>query len=372
MFPGLHAACTRSLREVEDDRPVGILPVRSGRQKSMLIRRGRPLALNLALQGGGAHGAFTWGVLEHLLDAGSFRYDGVSGTSAGAFNAVLFASGWLEGGAGEAKAKLEAFWREVAEIAQPLHSSSLAQIAVTATAQMISPYQFNPFDINPLRQLLERLVDFERLRDDRSLRLLIATTALRTGSLRLFTNRELSAEVVLASACLPWLHQAVEIEGEPYWDGGYVSNPPLVPLVERCRTPDVLLVRINPHERSALPTSTGEIRNRVGEIVFDQPLKRELAQLEAGRGTLAAFSTIQRRLARHRLHVIDGGEALVALDPDTKMVPSWEKVTYLRYLGHTAAARWLVGDVDGCRKRPRDSDVTSSIRKLPMLRSLPI
>jgi predicted acylesterase/phospholipase RssA len=131
--------------------------------------------------------------------------------------------------------------------------------ALEATAQLLSPYQLNPLDINPLRDLLEHLVDFERLRRDRSLKLFIAATTLRTGSLRIFENRELSADAVLASACLPWLHQAVEIEGEPYWDGGYVSNPPLLPLVERCRARDLLLVRINSSERSALPKSAGEI-----------------------------------------------------------------------------------------------------------------
>ena len=159
--------------------------------------------------------------------------------------------------------------------------------------------------------------------------------------MRIFENRELSADAVLASACLPWLHQAVEIDGEAYWDGGYVSNPPLLPLIERCRARDVLLVRINSTERTTLPRSTGEIRNRVGEIVFNQPLERELALLEARRGALMALTPAQRRFARHRLHVIDGGEVLSALDPITKLVPDWSTLLRMHALGRTAASAWL-------------------------------
>ena len=148
---------------------------------------------------------------------------------------------------------------------------------------------------------------------------------------------------MLASACLPSLHRAVEIDGEAYWDGGYVSNPPLLPLVERCRARDLLLVRINSRERSALPKSAGEIRNRVGEIVFDQPLERELALLKERRGLPAALGTAERRLARHRLHVIDGGEVLSRLDPSTKVVPDWDTLQRLRDLGRATAASWLEG-----------------------------
>jgi hypothetical protein len=173
--------------------------------------------LNLALQGGGAHGAFTWGVLDRLLEAQRFRYRGISGTSAGAINAVVFASGWLAGGAAAARANLAELWRQVAQIARPLHQSGLGPVAMDATAQLLSPYQLNPLDLNPLREVLDRLVDFERLRRERSLTLFIAATTLRTGMARIFENHELSADAVLASACLPWLHQAVEIEGEAYW-----------------------------------------------------------------------------------------------------------------------------------------------------------
>lgn len=319
---------------------------RRTRRRRKLIRRARTSSLNLALQGGGAHGAFTWGVLDRLLEAERFRYEGISGTSAGAINAVVFASGWLAGGAAGAQANLGALWRQVAEIAGPLHKSGVPVAALEVSSQLLSPYQLNPLDINPLRDLLERLVDFERLRRDRSLKLFIAATTLRTGALRIFENGELAADAVLAFACLPWLHQAVEIDGEAYWDGGYVSNPPLLPFVERCRARDLLLVRINSRERDELPRSAGEIRNWVGEIVFDQPLERELALLEARRGSLTALSPAQRRLARHRLHVIDGGDLLSALDPITKLVPDWNTLLRMHDLGRTAAFAWLEGAAD--------------------------
>jgi len=258
---------------------------------------------------------------------------------------VLFASGWLEGGPAGAKSALETFWHEITALAEPLHRSGLAS-AVIGSAVQISPYQINPFDINPLRELLGRLVDFERLRAERSPKLLIATTALRTGSLRLLTNRDLSAKAVLASACLPWLHQAVEIDGEPHWDGGYVSNPPLIPLIERCPAPDVLLVRINPKRRLGLPTSAGDIRNRIGEIVFDQPLTRELAELDARQGALVGFTAATRRILRHRLHVIDGGDQLAELDSGSKLIPVRDTLTEIRALGWRAASTWLDNGTD--------------------------
>ena len=330
------------------------------RARPRRIGRARTSALNLALQGGGAHGAFTWGVLDRLLEDRRFCYEGISGTSAGAINAVVFASGWLAGGAAGAKAGLAALWHRVAEIARPLHRAGLGHAAFGATAQLLSPYQLNPLAINPLRDLLESLVDFERLRRDRTLKLLIAATQLRTGSLRIFESRELSADAVLASACLPWLHRAVEIDGEAYWDGGYVSNPPLVPLVERCRARDLLLVRINSSARTALPKSAGEIRNRVGEIVFDQPLEHELALLAARRGALAALTPAQRRLARHRLHVIDGRDLLSALDPMTKIVPDWSTLERMRDLGRGAAAGWLSAAPASALRDPKAAGVVLS------------
>lgn len=301
----------------------------------------RTRRLNLALQGGGAHGAFTWGVLQRLLEVDRLRFEGISGTSAGAVNGVVLASGLLAGGAAGALENLDTLWQEVIRIGRPWHRNPAACRVLDATTQLLSPYQLNPFDINPLRDLLERLVDFERLRQDRSLRLFVAATTLRAGALRIFENHELTVETVLASACLPSLHQAIEIDDEAYWDGGYVSNPPILPVVERCPARDLLLVRINPRERGTLPRNAGEIRSRVGEIVFAQPLERELALIAARRGSPFALNVAERRLARHRLHVIDGGAMLAGLDPRTRMIPAGTTLTHLRKLGAAAASAWL-------------------------------
>jgi NTE family protein len=311
-------------------------------------RRARRLpTLNLALQGGGAHGAFTWGVLDRLLEEERFAIEGISGTSAGALNAVVLASGWLAGARAGARQALETLWREVAALARfsPLRAGGLTQMAADVTAQLLSPYQLNPLDLNPLRRILEQLVDLERLRAERTLKLFVAATNLRTGRARIFRNGELSTEVVLASACLPQMHQAVTIAGEAYWDGGFVSNPPLAVLVEHCRARDLLLVQINPETVSELPRSAREIRNRMAEIVFGRPLAVELETLaerrRRARSPLRWLSPTCRRLARHRRHVIDGGPVLAALDPASKVDPDWPRLARLRDLGRSAAEAWL-------------------------------
>jgi NTE family protein len=303
--------------------------------------------LNLALQGGGAHGAFTWGVLDRLLEDERFAVEGISGTSAGALNAVVLASGWLAGGAEAARQALETLWREIAAVARfsPLRAGGLSQMAADFAAQLLSPYQLNPLGLNPLRRILGQLVDLERLRAERALKLFIAATNLRTGRARIFHNRELSTEVVLASACLPQMHQAVTIEGEAYWDGGFVSNPPLAVLVEHCRARDLLLVQINPDAVSELPRSARDIRNRMAEIVFGRPLAIELETLmerrRRARSPLRWWSPSARRLARHRRHVIDGGPVLASLDPASKIDPDWPRLVQLRDLGRNAAEAWL-------------------------------
>jgi NTE family protein len=311
-------------------------------------RRARRLpTLNLALQGGGAHGAFTWGVLDRLLEDERFAVEGISGTSAGALNAVVLASGWLAGGRAGARQALERLWREVAALARfsPLRAGGLSQMAADFTAQLLSPYQLNPLGLNPLRRILEQLVDLERLRAERALKLFIAATNLRTGQPRIFRNPELSTEVVLASACLPQMHQAVTIAGDAYWDGGFVSNPPLAVLVEHCRARDLLLIRINPDAVAELPRSAREIRNRMAEIVFGRPLAIELEALaerrRRARSPLRWWRPSARRLARHRRHMIDGGPVLAALDPATKIDPDWPRLLQLRDLGRRAAGDWL-------------------------------
>jgi NTE family protein len=315
---------------------------------STAILRRRPARLNLALQGGGAHGAFTWGVLARLLEAG-IRIEGISGASAGALNAVVLAAGWLRGGAAGAAGALDDVWREIGRLAQlsPLRAGGLTQMAADFAAQYLSPYQLNPLGANPLRAVLERLVDFERLRAADTPRLFIAATSVATGCARIFRNPELGVDAVLASACLPQVHPAITIDGEPYWDGGFSANPPLVALVEGSPGRDLVLVQINPLRAERTPRTPLEIRNRMAEIAFGRPLAEELECLRRAAGSsgspIAWLSTRRRRLLRHRLHTIDGSAELSRLDPRTKMDPTWPLLQELRARGWMAADTWLRG-----------------------------
>ncbi|MGH6900567.1 MAG: patatin-like phospholipase family protein, partial [Geminicoccaceae bacterium] len=312
----------------------------------MSIIRKRRDRLRLALQGGGAHGAFTWGVLVRLLEEDP-RIEGVSGASAGALNAVVLASGWLNGGAAGALWMLDELWREIGRLAQinPLRAGGLSRMAADLAAQFLSPHQLNPWDLNPLRSVLERRVDFAGLRSAAKPRLFVAATNVVSGRARIFTNADLSTEVILASTCLPQLHRAVEIDGEPYWDGGFTANPPLIPLIEGCRGRDVVLVQINPLAAARVPRTPREIRDRVAEIAFGRPLADELERLrQASAGAIWPFAWInqrRRRLARHRLHTIDGSAELGKLDPHTKVEPTWTLLLELRERGWSAADAWL-------------------------------
>jgi NTE family protein len=256
--------------------------------------------VNLALQGGGAHGAFTWGVLDYLLEDGRLSFSGVSGASAGAVNAVMLADGLARGGPAEARKRLAEFWRAASlggELPGPQRAvldrmlalfpagGSPLQMVVDAMSRFVSPYDFNPLNINPLKSLIERFVDFEIIRNYRNLELFISATNVKSGRLRVFRREDISADVVMASAALPHVFRAVEIDGEPYWDGGFTGNPPLLPLISS-NSDDVLLIQIAPLRRDDAPTSARDILNRVNEISFSSPLAAELRALEyVARGT---------------------------------------------------------------------------------------
>ena len=311
--------------------------------------------LNLALQGGGSHGAFTWGVLDRLLEERRINYDGISGASAGAVNAVAFASGFLAAGRQGARDSLEQLWRRVSDQAQmgPLQTTPLDYLLhgwnrdwspgfmlVNSLSRMASPYQLNPGGFNPMIQVLEESVDFERLRHDDRLRLFVSATHVRTGSARLFRRQEITARAVAASACLPLLFHAIEIDGEHYWDGGYTANPALWPLFLECRAHDLLLVQLTPPERPDLPTSLPDIVDRANEIAFNANLARELEFLGMLRqGAAAVPSGLLWR--RHRLHDIDTGSATSEMGRNSRINPDWHFLCHLRDLGREHADAWL-------------------------------
>lgn len=328
------------------------------------------LPLSLALQGGGAHGAFTWGVVDRLLEAGRFSISGLSGTSAGAMNAVVIASGLAKGGPAEARAALAQFWRDVSRDGRlsPLQRTTFdrlmgnwslaktpAYIAFEMASRFLSPYDFNPLNINPLRELLEAHVDFEAIRRS-DVKVFISATNVQTGRARIFGHEEMSADAVMASACLPFLFQAVEIDGVPYWDGGYMGNPPLFPLYEHAEADDILLVQINPIRREETPRTAAEIQNRINEITFNASLLAQLRVIDqvtqmAEKGLLSRLALGGSGYRRVRLHRIGGADQLAGLDVSSKLNAEWAFFQHLRDLGREAADVFLTAHGDDVGRR---------------------
>jgi NTE family protein len=311
--------------------------------------------VNLALQGGGAHGAFTWGVLDRFIEDGRLDFEAISGTSAGAMNAVVLADGLMRGGAVGARERLEAFWRGVSreELAGPAHAIIEPILSFwklpsfprfpgfTGFGHFASPSFFNPLDINPLRDLLEELVDFDRVRANEGLRLFISATNARDGKIKVFSGNAVTAEAVMASACLPHLFRAVEIDGEAYWDGGYSGNPALFPFFTETVCEDILLVQINPVRREDVPTNAREITERVNEITFNASLLREFRAIDFVNRMLDQGRLDAKRYRRNRLHRIDATQALAHHTASTKMDTRWSFFVELRNAGREAAEAWL-------------------------------
>ena len=321
--------------------------------------RPRP-RLNLALQGGGSHGALTWGVLDALLEDGQWQFDGVSGTSAGAMNAVALAHGFAQAaqqhkdpedahlaGCALARESLTRLWEGVGALGSLTWGTPLsaANPLVGMMSQWFSPYQTNPLGINPLRKLLEREVDFSLLCSARTgvvgPKVFVCATNVRTGRGEIFFGPRLSADAVMASACLPMLFKAVEIEGEAYWDGGYSGNPALHPLIYQTDTSDILLVQINPVEHLDVPSSASEIMERVNEVTFNASLLAELRAIEFVRRLLAEGKLDARRYKSVRMHRIDGGSVLAPFGADSKLRADLAFVRKLFALGRTAGQEWL-------------------------------
>ncbi|PZP93296.1 MAG: esterase [Variovorax paradoxus] len=314
-------------------------------------------ALNLALQGGGAHGAFTWGVLDALLEADRFAISGISGTSAGAINGVLLAHGLVQGGPPAAREALAGFWSAIGSRVpfewltvgqdEALAFNPLARLMLQ-WSQLFAPHELNPLGRDPLRELLAEQVDFAALRRAGAPRLAIAATHANSGRLQVFDNAALGLDAVLASACLPTLHHTVVIEGEPYWDGGYSANPALLPLLTdpRCAT-DTLLVLLAPRQHARTARQRAEIAERAMDIAFQAPFLRELdllATLQADAGMRWwPGGGVAARIARARWHLVDGGPVLAALRGETRLIAHLPFLEHLRDAGRAAAQAWLDG-----------------------------
>jgi NTE family protein len=345
----------RSRRSMKDF-VAALLPGRAPEQKTPAATK----RINLALQGGGAHGAFTWGVLDHLLDDERLSVEGISGTSAGAVNAVMLADGLARGGRAEAKKRLADFWRAVSSNGQlptlqrtvmerllsftPLEGTPVAAW-FDALSYYFSPYDVNPLNINPLKDLIERFVDFDALRACSDLQIFISATNVQTGRVRIFPRDKITADAVMASACLPLLFRAVKIDGVPYWDGGYLGNPVIFPFFRTTSTEDVLVVQINPLVRHDTPMSSSEIMNRINEITFNSSLIGEYRAIDfvarlidQGRLPRGLGPGQYRRINVHRIVLDRSGSNF---DASSKLSTDYDFFEMLRVSGRRAARRFL-------------------------------
>lgn len=348
--------------------------------------------VNLALQGGGAHGAFTWGALERLLDDEGIEIEGITATSAGAMNAAALKQGWLQGGAEGAKASLRRFWLGIAGIDSEFSDAMLAWLravspspafiaralelnpavlAAETVTRAFSPYQFNPFDYHPLRQIAENLLDYDLVCANAWPKLFVTATNVRTGKPRIFRGDEISPDALLASACLPTLFRAVEIEDpetgrvEAYWDGGYMGNPALYPLFYETEAADILIVHINPIEREDLPWTATEIMNRLNEISFNSSLLRELRAIEFVNRLIDTGRIAAGTMKRNRIHSISDDALMVQLGIATKLTPSRALLWQLHEAGHAAMDAFL-------REHRDEIGVCSSVDIRAMIDAPPI
>lgn len=311
----------------------------------------RHYTINLALQGGGAHGAFTWGVLDRLLEDSEIDIGWISATSAGAVNAVALASGYGDG-RDAARAALRRVWEAVYKAGVPdllrLNPFLFGLSRATHMAQVASlwsPYDFNPLGFDPLRRLLTDTIDFERVRNKSPVELLIAATEVATGKARLFRRSGITVDAVCASCCLPTLHHAVEIDGVAYWDGGFSANPDLVTLAMESPCHDTLIVQINPLVKTGTPTGVREISGHANRLTFNAPLLRDVEIIETVRETLRGIIRPRkgrlRPLATHRFHLIEAGRYTASLSDESKLKPDWELFTYLYNAGRDETSKWL-------------------------------
>lgn len=314
--------------------------------------------ISLALQGGGAHGAFTWGVLDYLLEEGSLDLKAITATSAGAMNAVALAAGYAEGGHDGARELLEAFWRDVSERGAPLAAANTFTPAFgpftpfamfQAITNLASPYDLNPFDYNPLQQTLRKLIDFDRLRAETDIDLFIAATNVESGKVKIFKTPEITEDSVLASACLPQVFKAINIDDTPLWDGGYVGNPALFPLFYADVPRDILIVHINPMTRKGTPKTAAAILDRLNEITFNASLVSELRSIAFVQKLLDENWMADRVRSRYRrmfVHAIRADKQLSKLSIETKYDTSWRFLTDLRDRGRDAAQSWILASRD--------------------------
>jgi NTE family protein len=325
--------------------------------------------INLGLQGGGAHGAYSWGVLDRLLEEKDLVIEGISGTSAGALNAAMLVQGFAKGGVAGAKETLEQFWWRISQLGQfvPWRRMPFEQclsgwnMDTSPTyhwfewlSRVYSPYDLNPLNINPIRMVIEEMLDFDSLQASPLIKLFVTATHVQSGQARVFHCNEITADVLMASTCIPFLFQAVEIEGEEYWDGGYMGNPAIWPLIYHCQSPDVALVQINPIRNEERPRSAGEIINRLNEITFNSSLVAEMRAIDFVSRLLHEGKLDRDRYKDMHIHLIYASELVHKLNASSKMNADWDFFQHLKAIGRQTAEQWLKDSWD---KVGRESSV---------------
>ncbi|MEN8236038.1 MAG: patatin-like phospholipase family protein [Pseudomonadota bacterium] len=318
-------------------------------------------SIALALQGGGSHGAFTWGVLDALLEDGRIDIEGVSGTSAGGMNGAALMQGLVKGGKTQARKELKHFWEGMHDTAalNPFHSSLFTGLtgthnlghspfyqAMTLVRHTFSPYEFNPLNMNILKDFIDEFFDFSMLRDMRKVKLFLCATHLETGKLKIFKGRDLSKKALLASACLPFIFQAIEIKGQHYWDGGYIGNPAMFPLAYNCATRDILVVQLTRGRRNKLPKTAEEIYNRHREITYNSSLVREMRVLNFISKLVDRGSVTDKSIKSMHIHVIRNREVFRDLDLSSAMNTDWGFLLHLFETGRATAKDWLQSHFD--------------------------
>ncbi|GFE64188.1 patatin-like phospholipase family protein [Litoreibacter roseus] len=323
-------------------------------------------SINLALQGGGAHGAFTWGVLDRMFEEDPLWVEAISGTSAGAMNAVVAAQGMYDNGAAGAREALAEFWHQVSVAGRmsPIRRTPLDKVMgnwsldfspgymmMDIMNRLTSPYDINPFGFNPLRDLLCDFIDFDKVAGETDMEIFLSATNVETGTVRVFRRNEITIDVIMASACLPFMFKAVEIDGTPYWDGGYMGNPVLYPFIDHSPASDILIVQINPMERKGTPRSAQDILNRVNEITFNSSLLKELRSIDLIDRLLCQGKVSTDDFRKMYVHMIEGGNEMSDLGASSKLNSEWEFLVHLRDIGRNAADRWLKTHFDDIENR---------------------
>ncbi len=332
------------------------------------VKKTERKTIELALQGGGAHGAITWGVLDRILEDERILIEGISGTSAGAMNAALVADGLSgeDGSREKARKKLRAFWKGVSDAARfsPVQRSfwdrwignwsldnSPSYLMMDFMTRSFSPYELNPLDINPLRDLVAEMIDFDRVNACNKTNIFVTATNVRSGTAHIFRQPDLTADSLMASAALPFLYKAVEIDGEAYWDGGYTGNPALFPLVDDCRARDIVLVQINPFYREEIPKTAREIINRLNEITFNASLLKELRALMLLKEVITAENLVDEEFRRMRIHRIHADRKVADLSSSSKVNAEWDYLVYLHGIGYKEAGHWIENHWDDLGER---------------------